>query len=84
MCDPMNMSLYSQKGKVEPVETWVNARSKCMVATGIGVVDGSSVVCWLPEEPIKSKDRARRCNACPKRNTKIKKLEKDGPIFPMY
>ena len=58
--------------------------SKCMVekagkekckleATGIGVVEGSSVA--------KSKDRARKCNACPKRNTKIKKLEKGGPIL---
>ena len=28
MCYPTNMSLYSQKGIVDHVETWVNARLK--------------------------------------------------------
>ena len=28
MCYPTNISLYSQKGIVDPVETWVNARLK--------------------------------------------------------
>ena len=55
MCYPTNMSLYSQKGIVDPVGTWVNARlkmyggkggeRKCKLeATGIGVVEGSSVM----------------------------------------
>ena len=56
--------------------------SKCMVekvgkekcrleSTGIGVVEGLSVVVLA-----KSIDRVRKCNSCPKRNTKNKETRK--------